>query len=90
MFDAPIDPVATSLFGLACFLLGIALTLALGSRPKAAPHVLPQLEWYEEDAIDEAALAWAEERGRPYVADIAASYLKLGTRLQRRPRGARW
>lgn len=90
MFDGPINPLATSLFGLTCLLLGVALALALRPRPRNRPDPLPPLDWYEEDAIDQGATAWAQEQGRPHVAGIAASYLKLGTRLQRRHTGSPW
>lgn len=86
--DAPINWLATSLFGLACLLVGALVTwLLVRRRLTATPRnseLLP-LDDQTDREIDDLAWQWAERSGRaPADAGIVASYAKLATRLQRR------
>ena len=92
MFAEPIDPLATSAFGLACFALGgasAALLIKTNRRLPARRQALPPLDAHVEALIDEEAVRWAAQRGTPYVAGVAAPYAKLLVRL-RGLRGVDW
>jgi len=100
-----IDPLATSLFGLACFLIGVAAgglavyawaRLQARSAPTAPPvHIDPWLA----AALDQRAQQWSVARGTPGAAGPVSAYLHAAAEAAARTtsagkgiprRGRRW
>lgn len=80
MFWTAVDPVATTIFGLACFLAGVGLTI-LGyrrkRRPAPQPISRPQIIDVDTDALlADRARQWASQRGRPELAGLAHHRLR--------------
>lgn len=85
LYGSPINWLATTAYGVVCFLLGALFVLALleRRRPAKTPAVGVQgLDAQTSHYIDEEARAWARREGRsPAHADIAGSYAKLSASL---------
>lgn len=84
MFAAPLDLVATSLFGLTCFAAGILLMVVLRRWHRSLPWAprRGRLDRETNELIDRYAQDWASTRGTPWAADIAAPYAKMLARLR--------
>ena len=86
LYDAPVNWLATVVYGLVCCLVGALLMLALLDRRGRSAKTLDITElWLDEQTsryIDDEARQWARREGRsPVHGDIAGSYAKLSASL---------
>lgn len=95
LYGEPVNWLATSSFGVLCFLLGAMLALGLlGTRRRqerdADEGLEPQLDDRTSAYIDGLARDWAERTGKSAShADVAGSYAKLAMQLHQRFGGGR-
>lgn len=88
LWGAPVDPVATTVFGAICLIVGIAIGIIVTLRfirrrvpEKVRFEVLdPELE----AEVDARAARWASRRDFPAAGPAAASLMKAGLRHAQR------
>lgn len=82
-----IDPIATTLFGVGCVVLGVGATAVIGrlrrrgGRPtQMTRNLTPDMDSH----LSRRAQTWAESRGTPDLASHAHERLRLAARLASR------
>ena len=83
-----IDPLATTLFGLGCFGIGVGVATNILKR-RHIDSALHPLDPGLEAEIEQRASDWAEERGTPELAGLVQRRLQMAGRLAQRTE-SRW
>lgn len=81
--SGPMDPFATTAFGLLCANVGFLVGWWYGRRLQIVDASIRDADIHD-DAIDVRCREWAEERGTPEAAPLVADLARIGVHTARR------